>query len=196
MALPLLSAGVLDPLSKLRGDSNERQDNVLKELIIMQALLGTSGRLETIYPILIGKQYQTGDPGYPCSGNFFQECGPLIGKLAEGVSPPTTGSVVKFLQKFNISVPDSASFGSVKGTVQELLSLQGAQLWAHPSSLQEEDIAEDADVALKLAADPPTPALDLRQLRMLKAELRALVPAVHEVIDRAHAKHRKKQLLR
>ena len=192
VALPLLSAGVLCPLAKLKGAHEDRQDNVLKELIIMQALLGTSGRLEAIYPVLVGRPHGPDDPRYPCCGDFFQGCGGLIGELAEAASPPTSGSVARFLRKFGVAAPDRPGFGAVRGTVQELLSLQGAQLWAHPPGLPEEPVAEDDDVARRLLSDPPSPALDLRQLRMLKAELRALVPAVHEVIDRAHAKHRGK----
>jgi hypothetical protein len=189
VALPLLSAGVLGPLEKLKGAHNDHQDNVLKELIIMQALLGTSGRLEAIYPVLVGKHHIKDDPKYPCSGDFFRGCSGQIHDLPESSSPPTTDSVVKFLSKFDIVAPSRANFGSVKGTVQELLSLQGAQLWVHSPNLPKEAISEDSDIALRLQSDPPNPPFDHSQLCMLKAELRALVPAMHEVIDRSHAKH-------
>jgi len=60
--------------------------------------------------------------------------------------------------------------------VSKLLALQGAQLWNH-GDLQPEVIPEDGDMWSKVQHEPPVPALDLDQLRMLKAEFRALVPA-------------------
>ena len=38
VALPLLSTGMLVPMTKLKGSDNDRPDNVLKELLIMQSL--------------------------------------------------------------------------------------------------------------------------------------------------------------
>jgi len=60
--------------------------------------------------------------------------------------------------------------------VSKLLALQGAQLWNH-GDLQPEVVPEDGDLWSKVQHEPPVPALDLEQLRMIKAELRALVPA-------------------
>jgi hypothetical protein len=60
--------------------------------------------------------------------------------------------------------------------VSKLLSLQGAQLWNH-GDLEPEGIPEDGDMWSTVKHEPPVPTLDLDQLRMLKAELRALVPA-------------------
>ena len=74
VALPLLSAGVLEPMTKLTGGPADRPDNVAKELQIMHALsdareAGASpGKLEAIYPILVGKPTDHGDRR---SGNFF-----------------------------------------------------------------------------------------------------------------------------
>jgi hypothetical protein len=36
------------------------------------------------------------------------------------------------------------------------------------------------DLAVRLAAEPATPPMDLEQLRAVKAELRNLVPGIHE----------------
>jgi len=60
--------------------------------------------------------------------------------------------------------------------VSKLLALQGAQLWNH-GDLQPEGIPEDGEMWSTVQHEPPVPTLDLDQLRMLKAELRALVPA-------------------
>ena len=60
--------------------------------------------------------------------------------------------------------------------VSKLLALQGAQLWNH-GDLQPEVIPKDGDMWSKVQHEPPVPAFNLDQLRMLKAELRALVPA-------------------
>ena len=40
VALPMLSAGVINPMTQLAGAPEDRQDNVAKELIIMQAVAG------------------------------------------------------------------------------------------------------------------------------------------------------------
>ena len=58
--------------------------------------------------------------------------------------------------------------------VSKLLALQGAQLWNH-GDLQAEEISRDGEMWSKVQREPPVPALDLDQLRMLKAEIRALV---------------------
>ena len=46
--------------------------------------------------------------------------------------------------------------------------------------LEEEDVSEELES--KLATEPVDPRLDLQQLRALKAELRNLVPGIHEVL--------------
>ena len=200
VALPLLSAGVIDPLSTLKGSNDDDQDNVAKELIIMQALQESEsdlvGKLEVIFPIIIGKPYPKYDPKYPCTGNFFGDgSGNGVKKLASTSSPPTMEVVTKFLKKNKIVVGENLLAMSIASCVKDLLALQGAQLWNH-GSLQEEDITEDSEIWQKVLKDPPDPPLDLNQLKMIKAEFRALVSSVHEVIDRAHAqaaiKRRKK----
>jgi hypothetical protein len=192
VALPLLSSGVIEPLAKLSGSQEDREDNVAKELIIMQALQfaneDTIGKLETIYPVIIGKPREESDPSYPCSGNFFTDgSNNSMRRLAAVASPPTMNAVARFLQKNKIIFEDDALSVPVVTTVKDLFALQGAQLWNHPE-LVEEDIQEDSELWLKVSKDPPNPPMNLVQLRMLKAELRALVPGIHEVIDRAHAK--------
>ena len=61
--------------------------------------------------------------------------------------------------------------------------------------MEPEDIEESSDLWAKVTKDPPVPTLDLPQLRMLRSEIRALVPAIHEVIDRANisAERRRKE---
>ena len=166
----------------------------------MQALQGagedSAGKLETIYPIIIGRPCPVGDPRYPCSGNFFTDgSADSIRDLAAVPSPPTMTAVTRFLQKHKVVVDEDALTVSVVATVRDLLALQGAQLWNH-ATLQEEDIPEDAELWEKACKEPPEPPLDLSQLRMIKAELRALVTDIHEVIDRAYAKATARQELR
>uniref|UniRef100_A0A7S0QIL7 non-specific serine/threonine protein kinase n=1 Tax=Cryptomonas curvata TaxID=233186 RepID=A0A7S0QIL7_9CRYP len=188
VALPLISEGVLRPFSQLKGQNDDKSDNVLKEFIIMQALQGYAGRLEATFPIFIGRPNDVGDNKYPCSGDFFTVNGEHIAHLIDAVSPQTCTSVLKFLEKNKIMVHDKVKSITVKSAVYDLLSLQGGRLWDH-SKLADEDIPEDSEIALKILADPPTPPLDIQQLKMLKAELRHLVPAIHEVVDRAYSKH-------
>ncbi len=191
VALPLLSAGVIDPMVQLKGHEDDPQDNVAKELLIMQAIQNTDDdsvrKLEAIYPILIGKPCAPSDPHYPCSGNFFSDgSNNNMRRLAHTPSPGIKKAVSKFLQRIRISVEDEILNSSVSTMVKDLFALQGAQLWNH-GTLTEEEIAQDSEVWLKVVKDPPDPPLDLQQLRMLKAEFRALVPSIHEVVDRAHA---------
>ena len=64
--------------------------------------------------------------------------------------------------------------------VRDLLALQGARLWDH-GPLHEEALEETSEVVVLALKEPPEPSLDLQQLRAIKAEFRALVPAIHEV---------------
>ena len=145
-----------------------------------------AGKLKIIYPIIIGKPCNEGDPRYPCTGNFFTDgSADSINDLAAVPSPPTMTAVSNFLQKHRVAVDDEILATPVMTTVRDLMSLQGAQLWNHPTLFPEE-VPED--LWDKVCKEPPVPPLNLQQLQMIKAELRALVPGIHEVIDRAHIK--------
>ncbi len=192
VALPLVSQGLVEPLVRLTGAVEDREDNVAKEIVIMQALLALeeefASKLETIYPIIIGRPCGEDDPRYPGTGNFFVDgSAESLRRLAAVPSPPTINAVTRFLQKNRVEVDDDSVAVPMAAAVKDLLALQGAQLWNH-AALEEEDIPPDSELWEKASKEPPAPPLDLPQLRMLKAELRALVPGIHEVIDRAHAK--------
>ena len=155
----------------------------------MQAIQGKSQTLRTIYPILIGKPLPPDDSNYPGTGNFFVQNGHLVDKLVDVVSPPTTDAVTNFLQRRCPVVLDTDS-GVLAQTprtcVSNLLARQGAQLWAHSAQLAEEDLNAEIDLWSRVLAEPPNPSLDLKQLNALKQQLRALIPGIHEVIDRAY----------
>ena len=191
VALPLLSSGVIDPMTRLKGSIDDPLDNVAKELLIMQTILNSDddslNSLEAIFPILIGKPCAPGDVHYPCTGNFFAD-GSNHGMkhLANTASPNTASSVAKFLKKRRIAVDGDILSAPISTVVKDLFALQGAQLWNH-GNLPEEDIPADSELWGKAVKDPSDPPLDIHQLRMLKAEFRALVPSIHEVIDRAQA---------
>ena len=57
-----------------------------------------------------------------------------------------------------------------------------AKHFSFAGELHHEDIPEDAEVAVKLIKEPPSPPLNLAQLQAIKAELRALVAGIHEVL--------------
>ncbi len=158
----------------------------------MQSILNSdddsSTKLEAIFPILIGKPCAPGDAHYPCTGNFFTD-GSNHGMkhLVNAMSPNIANSVAKFLRKRRMAVDDDIISAPISTVVKDLFALQGAQLWNH-GKLPEEDIAEESEVWGKVNKNQSDPPLDLQQLRMLKAEFRALVPGIHEVIDRAQAK--------
>ena len=126
VALPMVSAGVLDPMMKLTGGHDDRPDNVAKELQIMHALTDAResgkiaterrlqpGKLQAIYPILIGK------PSYlRRTSNFFQDgSSHALGKLVEKVSPATTKAVVEFLDTSGLPVSEGARTRTVASTV-------------------------------------------------------------------------------
>jgi hypothetical protein len=85
------------------GEENDRGDNVAKELQIMHALLDAKGRkssvgkLEAIYPILVGQPRDPIDELYPGTNNFYRDGSAqaiIEGKLVERPSPPTNRRVL------------------------------------------------------------------------------------------------------
>jgi hypothetical protein len=126
-------------------------------------------------------------PGYPRSGNFFSDCSRLISALPDIVSPPTTAAAVSFLTARGVESAERLCTRTVRATVNELLTRQGAELWAS-GGVEPEEIPPDSDVLTRAVAEPTDPELDANQLGMIKAQLRALVPAIHAVVDRAHSR--------
>ena len=191
VALPLLSLGVIDPMTRLKGSDDDPEDNVTKEFLIMQAILNSDDdslkMLEAIFPILIGKPCAPDNIHYPCTGNFFTD-GSNHGMrhLVNTASPNIAKSVAKFLKKQRIAVDAEILSAPISTVVKDLFALQGSQLWNH-GNLPEEDITIDSELWGKVANDQSDPPLDIEQLRKLKAEFRAVVPSIHEVIDRAQA---------
>jgi serine/threonine protein kinase len=187
VALPLISSGVLLPLQALRGEGTDKPDNVCKELLIMQSLLGRAGKLVAIYPILVGPPSMPGHSNYPGTDDFFSANGQLVENLAEVRSPPTMDAALEFLQSRDAAASEISQGFTVKSTVKKILDIQGAKLWVH-DDLEEEPITEDSDLWRKVSADPPNPPLDMPTLQKLRAEIRALLPGIYQVIDRAHAR--------
>ncbi|KAJ1488146.1 hypothetical protein T484DRAFT_1784367 [Baffinella frigidus] len=207
VALPLVSSGMLEPMKKMKGTAEDRADNVCKELQIMHALMaswrqarlslntslrGVHSNLREVFPILIGApgedSAKEGDSRNIWSGNFFEDGSSdpiLAGELVEKVSPATTNAVVAFLESNGVPLSRASKQRTVASTVSHLLALDCAKLWEH-EALEPEEIPEDGELWNSVQRAPPSPALSLDQLRALKAELRALVPAIHEVVDRAH----------
>ena len=189
VALPLISSGVLLPLQSLKGESTDKPDNVCKELLIMQSLLGRAGKLAAIYPILVGPPSKPDHPNYPGTDDFFSSNWQLVESLAEVRSPPTMDAAREFLQSRNAELASEVSQGfTVKSTVKKILDIQGAKLWVH-DDLEEEPITEENDLWRKVSADPPNPPLDRPNLQKLRAEIRALLPGIYQVIDRAYARN-------
>ena len=187
VALPMLSQGVLTPMTRLSGSIEDKQDNVLKELIIMKVLKDSKlGRLTTIYPILCGPACSKGDPEYPKSHNFFDACLGLCDQLKKTNSPPTTKSVCDFLRRMKISCEQNLEDLSVHDVISSLLSVQGHDLRSKADP-EVEPFHEDDELVKNLYVSPPSPPLDIIQLQRLKAELKSLVPLIHDVLDSALA---------
>jgi hypothetical protein len=174
-------------MQNLRGESSDKPDNVCKELLIMQSLLGRAGKLVAIYPILIGPPSKPGHPNYPGTDDFFSANWQLVENLCEVRSPPTMDAAREFLQSRDPAASEVSQGFTVKSTVKKILDIQGAKLWVH-DELAEEPIPEDSDLWKKVSADPPNPPLDLPNLQKLRAEIGALLPGIYQVIDRAYAR--------
>ena len=190
VALPLLSAGMINSLLRLSGNNDDPADRMAQELMLMNALnnhksMTSTSRLETIFPILVGRPLGPEDPNYPCSGNFFTDGSNVnVKRLARRVSQAVVNAVHHFLKKHHLEFAEDEYASPIADTVKDLFSVQGAQLWNH-GPLAAEAIPEDSEFWSTVSTTQSDPPLDLAQLRMLKAELRALIPAIHEVIDRA-----------
>jgi hypothetical protein len=130
----------------------------------------------------------SGDFGYPFSGNFFSDCSKLIAAMPDVVSPPTVAAAVKSLSACGVhsQASDALRVRTVRAMVQEILTRQGAELWATGAS-EPEEIPPDSDILLRMTAEPTQPPLDTVQLGIVKAQLRRLVPAIHAVVDRAQS---------
>eukprot|EP00292_Cryptomonas_paramecium_P002346 CAMPEP_0113680028 /NCGR_PEP_ID=MMETSP0038_2-20120614/11027_1 /TAXON_ID=2898 /ORGANISM="Cryptomonas paramecium" /LENGTH=1252 /DNA_ID=CAMNT_0000598235 /DNA_START=30 /DNA_END=3785 /DNA_ORIENTATION=+ /assembly_acc=CAM_ASM_000170 len=192
VAVPLVSKGLLEPLLELHGAEDDRQDNLLKELVIMQMLMeaaseGRGSTLRTVFPVLVGSPHPEGHAGYPYTGNLFVQGSPAVVKhLSRLPSPPTAEAVADFLERRGLPGAEEARSRGVAQIIQELFSVQAAQLWNHGGELPVEDMAGEESLEAELQKEPPDPPLDAAQFRAIKAELRALVPSIHEVIDRAY----------
>jgi hypothetical protein len=108
------------------GEENDRGDNVAKELQIMHALLDAKGRkssvgkLEAIYPILVGQPRDPIDELYPGTNNFYRDGSAqaiIEGKLVERPSPPTNRAVEEFLSKQGIPVNRETRQRTIMSTV-------------------------------------------------------------------------------
>jgi hypothetical protein len=125
--------------------------------------------------------------GYPRSGNFFHDCSQLIAALPDVISPPTAAAAVKSLSACGVHSADALRVPSVRAVVKEVLTRQGAELWASVAS-EPEELPPDSDILHRAISEPTEPALDAIQLGMVKAQLRTLIPAIHAVVDRAQSR--------
>ena len=190
MVLPIISRGVLLPMTNLMGIEGDKQDNVLKELMMTKVLMESKrGKLIKIYPILCGQERDQGDPEYPKSSCFFSECSELLDKLSKKNSPTTTTSVQNFFERENIQF-ESLENMSVQSIMKYILDIEGYDL-SYKVGLEEEIINEDCELVKELYSKPPVPPFDIVQLQRLKAELKSMIPSVHEVLDRALAEKQK-----
>ena len=124
VALPLISAGVLKPMTQLTGGDTDKADNVCKELLIMQSLLGKGGKLEAIYPILVGPPLPEGEPNYPGTDDFFARNRALVDALPDRRSPATMDAAHDFLKTRSERAAEAAKDFTVKSTVNKILAIQ------------------------------------------------------------------------
>ena len=160
--------------------------------------------LQLAYPILIGRQQPFGHPEYPRMGNFFDVQGGG-GRYPNKPSGPTKRAVQKFLLERTTlpqEVLDQVDDMSISKVISEFTKLQGCRLWDNPTDLQEAELSQGQKELIGKGCVGPavdiggvslsleqkelcTKGFDERQLRMLKAQIRAKMPDFHEVIDRA-----------
>ena len=192
------------PLGKrrLQGLESDSEDNVLKELLIAGILMDTSaagsgssreqGMLQTVMPVLVGRQEPEGHKNYPGMGSFFEvECGG--GEYPKRPSPPTNRAVVRFLRDkagFQPEALEIVEQRSIAAAVSRIMSVQGLQLWNHDPNLQPVELSQEQKGLIGKGCAGP--AVDLGgvqltekqraicsgglseiQLQMLKAQVRS-----------------------
>lgn len=143
---------------RLEGQETDWEDNVLKELLIAEALLAERfdacldapgnprhGMLELAYPVLVGRQEPAGHPDYPRMGDYFLVHGGG-GKFPESPSPPTARVVCRFLRDragLTAEAAERVVSRSVRAAMAEVTRLQGCQLWSHPKDLSEVNLTRE-----------------------------------------------------
>mmetsp|Transcript_76384 Transcript_76384/g.205464 ORF Transcript_76384/g.205464 Transcript_76384/m.205464 type:complete len:568 (+) Transcript_76384:723-2426(+) len=97
--------------------------------------------------------------------------------------------VAAYLARHGMPTDAPALTRGVKATAASLMDRQAALLWEQTPEVEGlfDEIEPADELAHRALADPPDPPLNLHQLRALREQMRALVPAIHEVIDRAFA---------
>jgi serine/threonine protein kinase len=135
-------------LDRLEGSEQDREDALLKEMLIAGALLERSsesvelqqrqkGQLCVAVPVLAGRLQPQGHPGYPGMGNYFdvQGGGGLFSDLP---SSSNSQAAVRFLLDragLPVEAMKLVEERSVASAVTSLAKLQGCALWnAHDLS--------------------------------------------------------------
>ena len=145
-------------LARLRGAEQDREDALLKEMLIASALLerssesgallgGERGQLRAAFPVFAWRQQPPGHPAYPRMGNYFdvQGGGGIFSTLP---SPSNSQAAARFLRD-RAGLPVEAvkrvedSERSVASVVAGLSRLQGCRLWNHAGDLAEAALTKE-----------------------------------------------------
>mmetsp|Transcript_36391 Transcript_36391/g.95685 ORF Transcript_36391/g.95685 Transcript_36391/m.95685 type:complete len:493 (+) Transcript_36391:3-1481(+) len=170
--------------ARLRGETGDAEDNLLKEFTIAVSLLekrqdaeqndvstqrGVSNynhdakdvdeaELEVAYPILVGRPFPFGHSRYPGMGEFFpvQAGG---GRYPDTPSPASATAAADFLRRragFDRDASEGAKHRTVAATMKSLTALQGCKLWDIPTDARAVELSkEQKDLIGRGYAGPP-----------------------------------------
>jgi serine/threonine protein kinase len=164
LVLPLISAGALTRMSTLASPTEDTIDWLLLEWEVTLAL-EAAGRVGKVYPILIGKQDDTG-----VRTDFFEDGSATEVALPDSPSPLTAAETAKFLQDIDSSITPEVR--SVRGTLDALLRFQAFNL-----RTQSGVHGSDATETMKLHDEEAT-----------AATVAAVMPVVSAAVNEAAAK--------
>jgi hypothetical protein len=164
VVLPLISANALAGMATLASATEDRIDWLLLEWEVALALEAV-GRVGKIYPILIGKQDDTGT-----RTNFFDDGSATDVALPDSPSPLTVTETATFLQAIDPSIVPEVR--SVRGTLDTLLRFQAFNLRTQSGVHGSSDAAEN---------------MKLHDEAAMAATVAAVVPVVSAAVTEAAA---------
>ena len=137
-------------LARLGGPGQDREDALLKEMLIADALLGRAsdsgvllsgerGQLLAAVPVFAGRQHPQGHPEYPRMGDYSDVHGGG-GSFSTLPSPSTGQAAARFLLDragLPVEVANGFEARSVASVVTGLANLQGCRLWNQAGDVRE-----------------------------------------------------------
>jgi serine/threonine protein kinase len=191
-------------LTRLCGAEQDREDALLKEMLIANIVLerssesggllgGEGGQLCSVLPIFAGRMQPLGHSEYPLMGNYFDvHCGGGI--FSALPSPSSSKAAAQFLlDRAGLPVEavtqaeDSAC--SVASVVAGLSRQQGCRLWDHSSDVVEAALTKDQRALVGKGYVGPPVSLDDNLLSAEQVVPPSLAPSCDPCPQTHHFEH-------